>query len=118
MEDRKKLTTMLKDFQAEQKELLAQAEQRYKVCFKYNKYKQQKSCFHYAWSYNWVLTRLVEYLCSNYILQEYSARLTKVRDVQKEISSHLHNLPDLTQLPDVTGGLAPLPSAGDLFNLH
>lgn len=52
------------------------------------------------------------------IKQEYSARLNKVRDVQKEISSHLHNLPDLTQLPDVTGGLAPLPSAGDLFNLH
>lgn len=33
MEDRKKLTTMLKDFQAEQRELLAQAEQRLKVCF-------------------------------------------------------------------------------------
>lgn len=38
MEDRKKLTTMLKDFQAEQRELLAQAEQRHKVCFKYNTY--------------------------------------------------------------------------------
>lgn len=31
MEDRKKLTTMLKDFQAEQRDLLAQAEQRLKV---------------------------------------------------------------------------------------
>lgn len=38
--------------------------------------------------------------------------------VQKEIRDHLSNLPDLTQLPDVTGGLAPLPSAGDLFNIH
>jgi len=79
MEDRKKLTTMLKDFQAEQRDLLAQAEQR---------------------------------------LQEYNAKLIKVKDVQREIRSHLQNLPDLTQLPDVTGGLAPLPSAGDLFNIH
>lgn len=31
MEDRKKLTAMLKDFQTEQKELLAQAEQRLEV---------------------------------------------------------------------------------------
>lgn len=79
MESRKKLTTMLKDFQMEQRDLLAQAEQR---------------------------------------LQEYNMKLQKVKDVQKEIRSHLHNLPDLTQLPDVTGGLAPLPSAGDLFNIH
>ncbi|KAG4067453.1 hypothetical protein HA402_009690 [Bradysia odoriphaga] len=79
MEDRKKLTTMLKDFQAEQRDLLAQAEQR---------------------------------------LQEYNAKLNKVKDVQREIRGHLQNLPDLTQLPDVTGGLAPLPSAGDLFNIH
>ncbi|KAJ6633866.1 Regulation of nuclear pre-mRNA domain-containing protein 1B [Pseudolycoriella hygida] len=79
MEDRKRLTTMLKDFQAEQRDLLAQAEQR---------------------------------------IQEYNAKLNKVKDVQREIRSHLQNLPDLTQLPDVTGGLAPLPSAGDLFNIH
>ncbi|XP_055309371.1 regulation of nuclear pre-mRNA domain-containing protein 1B [Sitodiplosis mosellana] len=79
MEERKKLTQMLKDFQAEQKELLAQAEQR---------------------------------------LEEYNKKLVKVKDVQKEIKNHLNNLPDLTQLPDVTGGLAPLPSAGDLFNVH
>lgn len=31
MEDRKKLTTMLKDFQAEQRDLMAQAEQRLQV---------------------------------------------------------------------------------------
>lgn len=51
-------------------------------------------------------------------MQEYNKKLVKVKDVQKEIKNHLNNLPDLTQLPDVTGGLAPLPSAGDLFNVH
>ena len=35
--------------------------------------------------------------------------------VRKELKSHLENLPDLSKLPDVRGGLAPLPSAGDLF---
>lgn len=33
MEDRKRLTTMLKDFQAEQRDLLTQAEQRLQVIF-------------------------------------------------------------------------------------
>ncbi|XP_055841982.1 regulation of nuclear pre-mRNA domain-containing protein 1B [Episyrphus balteatus] len=79
MEERTKLTTMLRDFQAEQKELLAQAEERH---------------------------------------EEYSQKLLKLKAVQKELHDHLSNLPDLTQLPDVTGGLAPLPSAGDLFNIH
>lgn len=50
--------------------------------------------------------------------QEYTKKMTKLKDVQKEIRNHLQNLPDLKQLPDVTGGLAPLPSAGDLFNSH
>ncbi|EDW92961.1 regulation of nuclear pre-mRNA domain-containing protein 1A [Drosophila yakuba] len=80
MEERAKLATMLRDFQAEQKELLSQAEQR---------------------------------------LDEHKKKLAKMLGLQKEIHDHLSNLPDLTQLPDVTGGLAPLPSAGDLFNaLH
>lgn len=79
MDDRKKLTTMLKDFQREQQELLAQAEQR---------------------------------------LEEYQSKLTKIKEVQREVRNHMNNLPDLTALPDVTGGLAPLPSAGDLFNMH
>ncbi|KAH8272395.1 hypothetical protein KR018_007695 [Drosophila ironensis] len=80
MEERSKLATMLRDFQAEQKELLTQAEQR---------------------------------------LDEHKKKLAKMLGLQKEIHDHLSNLPDLTQLPDVTGGLAPLPSAGDLFNaLH
>uniref|UniRef100_A0A1L8DHA9 Putative regulator of nuclear mrna n=1 Tax=Nyssomyia neivai TaxID=330878 RepID=A0A1L8DHA9_9DIPT len=79
MEDRKKLQNMLKDFQQEQRELMAQAEIR---------------------------------------LEEYTKKVTKMKEVQKEIRNHLKNLPDLTALPDVTGGLAPLPSAGDLFNIH
>ncbi|XP_077982915.1 regulation of nuclear pre-mRNA domain-containing protein 1B-like [Glandiceps talaboti] len=48
-------------------------------------------------------------------LEEYRQKLAKVTQVRKELKSHLQNLPDLTLLPDVTGGLAPLPSAGDLF---
>uniref|UniRef100_A0A0K8TRL2 Putative regulator of nuclear mrna n=1 Tax=Tabanus bromius TaxID=304241 RepID=A0A0K8TRL2_TABBR len=79
MEDRRKFANMLRDFQTEQKELLAQAEQRY---------------------------------------EEYGRKLARVKEVQREIRDHISNLPDLTQLPDVTGGLAPLPSAGDLFNVH
>lgn len=51
-------------------------------------------------------------------LDEYNIKLQKIKDVQNEVKNHLHNLPDLKQLPDVTGGLAPLPSAGDLFNIH
>lgn len=49
-------------------------------------------------------------------LQEYKTRLEKVDAVHKELKSHVQSLPDLTLLPDVTGGLAPLPSAGDLFS--
>ncbi|XP_022920955.1 regulation of nuclear pre-mRNA domain-containing protein 1B isoform X2 [Onthophagus taurus] len=51
-------------------------------------------------------------------LEEYQDKLQKIYGVRQELKSHIQNLPDLTQLPDVTGGLAPLPSAGDLFNLH
>ncbi|CAG5134582.1 unnamed protein product [Candidula unifasciata] len=50
-------------------------------------------------------------------LQDYKDKLTRVTSVRHELMSHIQNLPDLTLLPDVTGGLAPLPSAGDLFSL-
>ncbi|KAL5021657.1 hypothetical protein ScPMuIL_000812 [Solemya velum] len=50
-------------------------------------------------------------------LAEYKDKLSKVSMVRQELKSHIQNLPDLTQLPDVTGGLAPLPSAMDLFSL-
>uniref|UniRef100_A0A182N7Y2 CID domain-containing protein n=1 Tax=Anopheles dirus TaxID=7168 RepID=A0A182N7Y2_9DIPT len=79
MDDRKKLTTMLKDFLREQQELQQQVENR---------------------------------------LVEYQNKLSKIKEVQREVRNHMNNLPDLTSLPDVTGGLAPLPSAGDLFNAH
>lgn len=51
------------------------------------------------------------------VLQEYKSRLTKVTSVRQELQSHLQKLPDLTLLPDITGGLAPLPTAGDLFSV-
>lgn len=51
-------------------------------------------------------------------LEEITDKLQKVNALRQELRSHLQNLPDLTQLPDVTGGLAPLPSAGDLFSPH
>ena len=43
-------------------------------------------------------------------------KLAKVTTVRQELKSHIDNLPDITLLPKVTGGLAPLPSAGDLFH--
>lgn len=50
-------------------------------------------------------------------LEEYNEKLQKVYAVRSEIKSHLDSLPDVKQLPDVTRGLAPLPSAGDLFSM-
>jgi len=49
-------------------------------------------------------------------LNNYREKLARVSEVRKELKSHIQNLPDLTMLPSVTGGLAPLPSAGDLFS--
>nr|XP_023692124.1 regulation of nuclear pre-mRNA domain-containing protein 1B-like isoform X2 [Paramormyrops kingsleyae] len=49
-------------------------------------------------------------------LEEYKQKLARVTQVRKELKSHLQSLPDLSLLPSVTGGLAPLPSAGDLFS--
>lgn len=50
--------------------------------------------------------------------KEYTAKLQKIKEVQNEVKNHLENLPDIINLPDVTGGLAALPSAADLFNVH
>ncbi|KAK4876620.1 hypothetical protein RN001_009126 [Aquatica leii] len=50
-------------------------------------------------------------------LEEYQDRLQKVFAVRQELRTHIRNLPDLTRLPDVTHGLSPLPSAGDLFKI-
>ncbi|UYV76128.1 RPRD1A [Cordylochernes scorpioides] len=48
-------------------------------------------------------------------LEEYREKLKRVNHVRSELKSHLQKLPDLSLLPNVTQGLAPLPSAGDLF---
>jgi len=49
-------------------------------------------------------------------LELYRDKLDKVNTVRDDLKSHIQSLPDLTKLPDVTsGGLPPLPSAGDLF---
>lgn len=50
--------------------------------------------------------------------QEYNVKLQKIYEVKAEVKSHIENLPDVSRLPDVTGGLAPLPSAGDLFSMR
>ncbi|KAJ8400564.1 hypothetical protein AAFF_G00393330 [Aldrovandia affinis] len=49
-------------------------------------------------------------------MQEYKQKLALVTQVRRELKSHIQSLPDLSLLPNVTGGLAPLPSAGDLFS--
>ncbi|KAL1502377.1 hypothetical protein ABEB36_007524 [Hypothenemus hampei] len=48
-------------------------------------------------------------------LEEYQDTLSKIYAVRQELQNHVRNLPDLTQLPNVTHGLAPLPSAENLF---
>ncbi|XP_050725631.1 regulation of nuclear pre-mRNA domain-containing protein 1B-like isoform X2 [Eriocheir sinensis] len=49
-------------------------------------------------------------------LEEHRQKHTKVKKVRDELRAHLQNLPDISKLPSIrTGGLAPLPSAGDLF---
>ncbi|PRD32060.1 UNVERIFIED_CONTAM: Rprd1b [Trichonephila clavipes] len=48
-------------------------------------------------------------------IDELKDQLKRISQVHNELKSHLQNLPDLTLLPSVTGGLPPLPSAGDLF---
>ncbi|XP_065215275.1 regulation of nuclear pre-mRNA domain-containing protein 1B [Planococcus citri] len=50
-------------------------------------------------------------------LQECKEKFKKIYQVRNEVKNRLQNLPDLQQLPNVTGGLAPLPSVGDLFNV-
>ncbi|XP_064160783.1 regulation of nuclear pre-mRNA domain-containing protein 1B-like [Anguilla rostrata] len=49
-------------------------------------------------------------------LEEFKQKLARVTQVRRELKSHIQSLPDLSLLPSVTGGLAPLPSAGDLFS--
>ena len=97
LKDRRRVKKMIADYLAAQKDLETQAEER---------------------------------------LEQYRDKLEKVNSVRDDLKSHIQvrvpasnskffpmaisfcviqSLPDLTKLPDVTGGLAPLPSAGDLF---
>ncbi|XP_032520686.2 regulation of nuclear pre-mRNA domain-containing protein 1B [Danaus plexippus] len=78
LEKRRKVATMLRDFEQAQRELAKKAEA---------------------------------------TLEEYNIKLQKIYEVKAEVKSHIENLPDVSRLPDVTGGLAPLPSAGDLFSV-
>ena len=48
-------------------------------------------------------------------VREFKEKLASVAAVRSQLRSHLSNLPDLSLLPSV---MAPLPSAGDLFNVH
>ncbi|KAK1173009.1 regulation of nuclear pre-mRNA domain-containing protein 1A isoform X1 [Acipenser oxyrinchus oxyrinchus] len=48
-------------------------------------------------------------------LEEYKQKLAKVSQVRKELRSQIGNLPDLSLLPNVTGGPLRLPSSGDFY---
>ncbi|XP_066572097.1 regulation of nuclear pre-mRNA domain-containing protein 1A [Amia ocellicauda] len=48
-------------------------------------------------------------------LEEYKHKLAKVSQVRKELRSRMGSLPDLSLLPNVTGGHLHLPSSGDLY---
>lgn len=48
-------------------------------------------------------------------LEEHKKKLQRVKLMREELKSHLASLPDLSRLPVATGGLAPLPTAGELF---
>ncbi|XP_067948167.1 regulation of nuclear pre-mRNA domain-containing protein 1B-like [Watersipora subatra] len=50
-------------------------------------------------------------------LLEHKEKLENVAAARKELEHHIKSLPDLSKLPDESAGLAPLPSAGDLFNV-
>ncbi|XP_006635638.1 regulation of nuclear pre-mRNA domain-containing protein 1A isoform X2 [Lepisosteus oculatus] len=49
-------------------------------------------------------------------LEEYKHKLAKVSQVRKELRSRMGSLPDLSLLPNVTGGHLRLPSSGDMYN--
>jgi len=48
-------------------------------------------------------------------LELYLDKLEKIHQVKDELKSHIASLPDIPVLPSSSTGLAPLPSAGDLF---
>ena len=103
LKDRKKVDKMIADFLAAQKDMLAQAEERLEL---YRYASQGQLLLINRIRFNFALPGIS--LCSD--------KLDKVNSVKDDLQSHIQSLPDLTKLPDVTsGGLPPLPSAGDLF---
>uniref|UniRef100_A0A8C1T2J9 Solute carrier family 30 member 8 n=1 Tax=Cyprinus carpio TaxID=7962 RepID=A0A8C1T2J9_CYPCA len=49
-------------------------------------------------------------------LEEYKRKLARVSQVRKELRSRLSSLPDLSRLPNITGGHVRLASSGDLYS--
>merc|ERR1719367_1048380 len=47
-------------------------------------------------------------------LEQYQDKMVRYQGMREELNSHIASLPDIPVLPATTG-LAPLPSAGDLF---
>ncbi|KAG1650503.1 Regulation of nuclear pre-mRNA domain-containing protein 1B [Nymphon striatum] len=102
LEDRKKSAQMLSDFIRAEREEIAKNE-------------EQLECRRPVVKRNGLLV-FVELRAQ--LRLEYKGKFERVTKVRSDLKSHIQNLPDLTRLPDVTGGgLAPLPSAGDLFNI-
>jgi regulator of Ty1 transposition protein 103 len=50
-------------------------------------------------------------------LEEHQAHLKIMYKKVEDLKAHVSSMPDFSKLPTVTDGLAPLPSAGDLFNM-
>ncbi|EPY78317.1 regulation of nuclear pre-mRNA domain-containing protein 1B [Camelus ferus] len=101
LEDRRQLARMLVEYTQNQKDVLSEKEKKLEIgsggkgkCLKTRVQKRAT--------------------CS--VGEEYKQKLARVTQVRKELKSHIQSLPDLSLLPNVTGGLAPLPSAGDLFS--
>jgi len=72
-------------------------------------------CFNQAVLFNANLSTVI--LTDVGVSQEYKVKIENVSEARKELEHHIRNLPDLSKLPDPDAGLAPLPSAGDLFSL-
>ncbi|ERE71739.1 regulation of nuclear pre-mRNA domain-containing protein 1B-like protein [Cricetulus griseus] len=124
LEDRRQLARMLVEYTQNQKEVLSEKEKKLerltqqlqpccgtqKVSKAFVSWGQKKLPISVTGSHN------VEDCWKSLVTEEYKQKLARVTQVRKELKSHIQSLPDLSLLPNVTGGLAPLPSAGDLFS--
>lgn len=112
LEDRRQLARMLTEYINSQREALSEREKKLEVISVCPHFCLHTSLFVMTWHECLSLNHLLLIWC----LQEYKQKLARVTQVRKELKSHIQSLPDLSLLPNVTGGLAPLPSAGDLFS--